>query len=161
LTSPPEGQIIGSPMSTLPTDTGRTMLEQTRACISANLALVAASRLRIAASRRYLNPWFAIAGGGDPDDLRAMVRARLATGALFPLHSTRAWASYGDDNPCMVCREPITRAQVEYEVSSALIDMTVRTHLRCYMVWKEESQAPSGLLRQVRGAQEGPVPGSS
>ncbi|HEX7214001.1 MAG TPA: hypothetical protein VF578_07305 [Methylomirabilota bacterium] len=129
-------------MRTLALALPETMLEQTRASIRANYAMVAASRSRIAASRRRLNPAFAITGGGESDDLRAIVRARLATGALFPLQSTRAWASYGEDNPCAVCRESITRAQVEYEVSSAVLDTTVRTHLRCYMLWKEESQSP-------------------
>src|SRR4029450_4468940 len=120
-------------------DSVPTMLEQTRASISSSYGVVRASAYRSAASRRRLNPWFALTGGSDTDGLRAMVRARLATGALFPLESTRAWASYGEDNPCAVCRELISRAQVEYEVSSAIVDATVRTHLRCYMVWKEES----------------------
>lgn len=143
-------------------DSVPTMLEQTRASISVNCDMVAASRYRIAASRRRLNPWFALTGGSDTDGLHAMVRARLATGALFPLQHTRAWASYGDDNPCVVCREPITRAQVEYEVSSAATDTTVRTHLRCYMVWKEESQMPPRPRRWMGGARDvGSAPTSS
>jgi hypothetical protein len=140
---------------------GETVLEQTRASISANYGMVASSRYRIAASRRRLNPWFVVAGGSDSDGLRAIVRARLATGALLPLHGTRAWASYGEDNPCVVCREPITRAQVEYEVSSAAADATVRAHLRCYMVWKDESQTPP-RPRRMRGTKnDGLDPGSS
>ena len=142
-------------------DADLTMLEQTRVRISANYAMVAASRHRIAAARRRLNPWFALTGSSDNDGLRALVRARLATGALFPLHGTRAWASYGEDNPCLVCREPITRAQVEYEVSSAVADTTVRTHLRCYMLWKQESQMPPRLRRRGDGAPDiGPASGS-
>lgn len=135
-------------------DSVPTMLEQTRASINSNCAMAAASRYRIAASRRRLNPWFALTGGSDTDGLRAMVRARLATGALFPLESTRAWASYGEDNPCAVCRELISRAQVEYEVSSAIVDATVRTHLRCYMVWKEESRIPPRRRRRPYGVED-------
>ena len=145
---------MSPPMKVPVVDSASTMLEQTQASISANYATVAASRYRIAASRRRLNPWFAFAGGSDTDGLRAMVRARLATGALFPLESTRAWASYGEDNPCAVCRELISRAQVEYEVSSAVTDTTVRTHLRCYMVWKEESQIPPRRQRRPYGAED-------
>lgn len=120
-----------------------TLLTQTRTCIKQNGALLATSHYRIAAARRRLNPWFAFTGGSDGDGLRAMIRARIATGALFPVHGTRAWASYGEDDPCVVCKEPITRAQVEYEVASASADVTVRAHLRCYMLWKDESQTPS------------------
>ena len=138
-----------------------TMLEQTRASISANYDMVAASRYRIAASRRRLNPWFALTGGSDIDGLRALVRSRLATGALFPLQNTSAWASYGEDNPCAVCREPITRAEVEYEVSSTVVDTTVRTHLRCYMMWKEESQAPPRRRRADGATGVGPAPRSA
>ena len=128
-----------------------TLLTQTRTCIEQNGALLATSRYRIAAARRRLNPWFAFTGGSDGDGLRAMIRARIATGALFPVHGTRAWASYGEDDPCIVCKEPITRAQVEYEVASASADVTVRAHLRCYMLWKDESQTrsrrrPDGVL---------------
>ncbi len=91
-----------------------------------------------------------------------MVRARLSTGGLFPLHGTRAWASYGNDNPCAVCRELITRAQVEYEVSSAVGDTSVRTHLRCYTMWKEESQIPSRRPRRPDSAEDiGPAPRSA
>jgi hypothetical protein len=128
------------------------MLEQSRASISATHAMVAASRYRIAAARRHLNPWFAFTGGSDVDDLRAMVRARIATGGLFPVQGPRAWASQGEDRPCGVCQELITRAQVEYEVSDAVADTRVRAHLRCYMVWREESQAPAGPRRHAEGA---------
>lgn len=149
-------------MNRLVMDVGPTILEPTRASISANYAMVAASRYRIAACRRHLNPWFAIAGGSDTDGLRAMVRARLSTGGLFPLHGTRAWASYGNDNPCAVCRELITRAQVEYEVSSAVGDTSVRTHLRCYTMWKEESQIPPRRPRRPDSAEDiGPAPRSA
>lgn len=148
-------------MNLLATDAGPAMLEQTRASINANYAMAASSRYRIAASRRRLNPWFAFTGGSDTDSLPALVRARLSTGDLVPLHGTRAWASYGQDNPCVVCREPITRAQVEYEVSSAIADTTVRAHLRCYMVWKEESQTPPRSRRRMEGATgSGPGPTS-
>jgi hypothetical protein len=139
-----------------------TRLEQTRACIRENHRLLASSRSRIVSARRHLNPWFAVTGGSDGDGLRATIRARIATGTLFPIHGTRAWASYGEDRPCIVCQEPITRAQVEYEVSSASTEVTVRAHLRCYMAWKEESQAPARRRRRIEGVLDiGPDPGAS
>jgi hypothetical protein len=143
-------------------DVSSTLLEHTRMCIRENRLLLTASRYRIASARRCLNPWFALSGGSDGDGLRAMIRARIATGALFPIHGTRAWASYGDDDPCIVCKEPITRAQVEYEVLSASAEVTVRAHLRCYMVWKDESQAPPRPRRRTEGVVDvGPDPGAS
>jgi hypothetical protein len=135
-------------------DVSETLLEQSRTCIRKNRVLLAASYHRIAAARRRLNPWFAVTGGSDADGLRAMIRARLATGVLFPIHGTRAWASYGEDHPCIVCKEPITRAQVEYEVASASADLTVRAHLRCYMMWKDESQTSPRARRRTNGAVE-------
>ena len=137
--------------------TSWALLEQMRTSTRVNRALVSASRYRIAASRRRLNPWFAFAGGSDGDDLRAMVRARIATGALFPIHGTRTWASYGEDNPCIVCKDPITRTQVEYEVVSASSEATVRAHLRCYMMWKEESQARPRPRRRIDGVRDAGV----
>lgn len=101
-----------------------------------------------------MTPGFAFAGGSDGDGLRALIRRRLATGALFAIQGTRAWASYGEDRPCIVCKEPITPAQVEYEVSSASADVTGRAHLRCYTVWREESQAPPRPRRRTNGALE-------
>ena len=143
-------------------DVSAMLLEQTRTRIRENRRLLTASRYRIASARRSLNPWFALTGGSDGDGLRATIRARIATGALFPIHGTRAWASYGEDNPCIVCQEPITRAQVEYEVSSASTEVAVRAHLRCYMMWKEESQAPARPRRRTEGVVDiGPDPGAS
>lgn len=125
---------------------GPAMLAETMTSIASNRALLAASRYRIAASRRRLNPWFALAGGSDFDRLRATIRLRLATGALFQVDGRRAWASQGVGRACAVCDQSITTAQVEYEVSSAIGGASLGAHLRCYMLWKEESEAPPRRL---------------
>ena len=60
------------------------LVSETKARCLENRRLVAGSRLLIARSRRLLNPAFEISGGSD-DDLRRMIRTRLATGAPFPV----------------------------------------------------------------------------
>ena len=40
---------------------------ESRACIRSNARLLSSSRYRIGASRRLLNPWFALSGGTDPE----------------------------------------------------------------------------------------------
>src|SRR5262245_39628479 len=134
-------------------DATRELLEQTRVCITTNHALLDASRYRIAAARRRLNPRFAFTGGSDTETLRTIIRARLASGALFRVDGTRAWASYGTGASCVVSREPVTRAQVEYEVASAGAGPTASAHLRCYKLWNEESKAPPRARRRVDGVQ--------
>jgi hypothetical protein len=124
-------------MTPAPTGPEHTMAES-KACVESNRRLLAASRLRIAASRRRLNPWFALAGSSESDALRVVIRARLASGALFPVDG-RAWGSRGIGKACVVCDEPITGEQVAYEVSRAHDGLCAGAHLRCYTLWMEES----------------------
>ena len=133
---------------------GQTMLAKTKASLAGNHALLVASRHQIAASRRRLNPWFTLAGGSDSDRLRGAIGVRLATGRLFRADGRRAWAGHGTGRPCVVCEEPITTAQVEYEVSSAIDGASASAHLRCYMMWKEESELPPRPSEQTSKRQE-------
>lgn len=119
---------------------GQMMLAETKASIAGNRTRVVASRHRIAASRRRLNPWFGLAGGSGVD-LRGAVRLRLAAGSLFRVDGRRAWASQGTGRPCVVGEESITTGQVEYEVPSAIDGASASAHLRCYTMWKEESES--------------------
>ena len=126
-------------MSPAPTDPEHTLMAESQACVESNRRLLAASRVRIDASRRGLNPWFAVAGGSESDVLRGVIRDRLATGALFPVDG-RAWGSRGIGKACVVCDQPITGEQVEYEVSRAVDGLCAGAHLRCYTLWMEESE---------------------
>ena len=93
-----------------------------------------------AASRRRLNRAFAVAGAVSDDDRpRAIVRARLGSGALFPVNG-HSWAGYGSGRPCAVCDAPIGRDEIEYEVTGPKGRSFI--HLVCFMVWHRESERP-------------------
>src|SRR5262245_34837367 len=115
------------------------VLLQSSACVSDNERLLSETRYRIAASRRRLNPAFALSGSSSngADGLRGSVRDRLASGALFPVGSY-VMAGNGSGKPCVVCRESITRADVEYEIPLGE-HIAVVAHLACYLVWRDES----------------------
>src|SRR5262249_18937904 len=94
-------------------------LEQSTVCVRENRRLFSETRYRIAASRRRLNPAFAFTGAADekvPDALRQSIRARLASGALFPVGS-RVTAGNGSGNLCVVCRNRVDRYEIEYEIA--------------------------------------------
>jgi len=115
-------------------------IEQSTVCVRENRRLFSETRYRIAASRRRLNPAFAFTGAADeklPDALRQSIRARLASGALFPVGS-RVTAGNGSGNLCVVCRNRVDRYEIEYEIALGE-GVAVVTHIRCYAVWRDES----------------------
>lgn len=118
------------------------MLAESRSLVEANHKLVAQTRERITSSRRQLNQWFALAGGSSfiplHSSLRVSVRTRLALGKLFPV-GPEAWAGKGTGRPCLVCDDPICLEDVEYEVLRETTGTSAVVHLRCYIVWREES----------------------
>ena len=69
--------------------------------------------------------------------LRQTVRERLASGWLFPAPH-KVWAGKGTGQVCIVCGTIIEPYEVENEVVGPL---TVWSHLPCYSIWREESQA--------------------
>lgn len=117
------------------------MLEQTRASIASNRAILLLSRYRIAASRRRLNPAFAVSGGAAPPR-RVAVRALLITGVLPP-PSAEILAGPGSGRRCAICHEPVASAEVEYELYGGVSGAVV-CHLPCYIVWREESERATG-----------------
>jgi hypothetical protein len=70
-------------------------------------------------------------------DLIAIVREKLAAGALPDDAPTRMWVGYGTLRPCTVCDEPIAPAEIEYEFDTAK-GQTVRCHRKCLEIWQEE-----------------------
>ncbi len=113
--------------------TSRHLAEESRRSVSD-------TRYLVGRSRRQLNPWYALAGGSDvelPDALRQSIRARLASGALFPVGS-RVIAGNGSGNLCVVCRNRVDHYEIEYEIPLGE-GVAVVTHLRCYVMWREES----------------------
>lgn len=116
------------------------MIEQSTVCVQQSRRLLSETRYRIAASRRLLNPAFAFTGAADeetPDALRQSIRARLASRALFRV-GARVIAGNGSGNLCAVCRNRVDHCEIEYEISLGG-GVAVVTHLRCYVVWRDES----------------------
>lgn len=124
------------------------------------------SHARIAASRRLLNPYFAVAGSSSnpsrSDSKRASsfagaVRALLASGALFPIRDRWVVVNAGDGtgrSVCAVCHERIGPADIEYTVerggrsdtTGVYEDGEVSCHFACFTVWREESL---GVSREI------------
>ncbi len=121
------------------------LLVQSRGIVQTNLRLLSATRYRIAASRRRLNPAFACAGSSDEEHqtLRKSIRARLATGALVPA-GLKIVACSGRGHDCVVCRTPIGPADVEYEIPLGE-NVAVVSHLLCWVLWRDESNRRRAL----------------
>ncbi len=79
--------------------------------------------------------------------LRQTVRERLTSGWLFPA-PPQTWAGKGTGHVCIVCGITIQSAEVENEVVGPT---TVWSHLPCYSIWREESQAYE-LAKSADGA---------
>ena len=117
------------------------LLVETRAWIDSNRVMLAATRYRIARCRRKLAPTFAITGGAAPP-LRETVRALLISGMLPPI-SGRVIAGYGTGKHCVICHEPVTFEEVEYELDCAA-EGAVVCHLSCFTVWRDETARARG-----------------
>jgi len=111
---------------------------QAKVSVETSRRLLSETRYRIAASRRRLNPTFAISGSSG-DVRRASLRARLASGALCPVDGY-SWAGQGTGKRCAVCDSPVSPGEVEYEVGSVV------AHAICFMAWHEESEALRGRM---------------
>ena len=118
------------------------VIAQSQSCVEENRRLLSETRYRIAASRRRLNPAFAVTGASDGGDewLRAWVRARLASGALFPVGPKATAGNGSGRHRCVVCGNPVGRLEVEYEIAVGETSALV-SHIRCYVVWRAESVA--------------------
>ena len=105
--------------------------------IDANRSILCATRYRVAASRRRLNPAFAVTGGSADGELRDSVRSRLSNGTLFPVGG-QVLAGRGSGHHCVVCRKAILTADVEYEIDLG-DDQALVAHMPCYVLWRAES----------------------
>ena len=114
-------------------------LIHSKARVGETRRLLSETLYRIAASRRRLNPAFALAGSSDNEyqALRASVSARLMSGALFPA-GRDVIGGTGRGKACVVCRKTIGGTDLEYEIPLGE-SVAVFAHLFCYVVWLEES----------------------
>lgn len=114
------------------------LFAEAKRCVEQNRMLIVESRRRVAASRRRLNPWFAVSGGSEPSErsLRATVRTLLASGLLRPIDG-KALAGQGTWTRCVVCGEAITSGQLQMEPASG----RAVAHAPCFLAWYGESNA--------------------
>ena len=78
------------------------------------------------------------------DDLRRQVRVRLATGRLPSVEGV-SQSHRGTGRPCIVCRRPVGRTEVEREVTGRS-GVVLTAHEACYKPWREESRVWRGLV---------------
>lgn len=124
-------------------------LAHSKAYIKETRRLLSETRYRIAASRRHLNRAFALTGGSDDERMRAIVRARLRTGVLWPV-SGQLSAGYGRGKACVVCGSPIAGTDMEFEVDGP--NAPAVTHLVCFRIWERESETLRKEPRRATGA---------
>jgi hypothetical protein len=72
------------------------------------------------------------------ESLREQARRRLANKQLF-LISRKGRPGHGSGNSCAVCALVISTSEVQYTVRGAT--RSVATHVGCYLVWRQESEA--------------------
>src|SRR6266567_3575043 len=101
------------------------------------------------ARSRLLNRAWGISGASDGDNVHVTVRERLASGALFPAAQT-VWLGQGTGRICFVCDAAITALKVEAEMTDG--PATVRAHLECYTIWRQESDAMPKASQQSDNA---------
>ena len=68
--------------------------------------------------------------------LRAHIRGRIESGELPVIRAHNVVAGYGDNSRCNVCHEPVTKTQIEYEITHKT-DL-LRLHLKCFAAWQLE-----------------------
>src|SRR5437762_1374560 len=69
------------------------------------------------------------------EDVRALIRSRLAAGTLPCLTPTMVWGGEGDGERCAACDKTIDRSQSEVEFAGTV---TVHFHVVCFTIWEQE-----------------------
>jgi hypothetical protein len=80
-----------------------------------------------------------------PDELvrREQAREAIRSGKVPSRRSARMFGGPGSGRPCVVCGEPLPRAEIEIELEFNLQDGTpdpvqYRFHHRCFTAWEFE-----------------------
>jgi hypothetical protein len=116
-------------------------LDLIRAALASSRLRIERSRRRIVASRLLSCPIRGGDGSGPtvtPIDLRRRIRSLIDSGILPALLDRRSWVGQGHGEPCLLCDQPITPTQWEYEVDLPPLG-EVRSHALCFRIWFEES----------------------
>jgi hypothetical protein len=77
-------------------------------------------------------------------ELRPLARERIANGELPCEPAFRIWGSYGTEQQCSLCREPIQRNEIEYEVERTVTGHEhLVFHMLCLSIWQLECASHS------------------
>lgn len=68
------------------------------------------------------------------------VRERIKDGRLPVMIPMRVDARYGTGHICVVCDQPVTSAQVEYELDDYRDSKRLCFHLDCHTIWRMECE---------------------
>jgi hypothetical protein len=85
----------------------------------------------------------------DELTLREKARELLRTGAIPDRHPERTWGGPGVGADCTICRVPVHRDELEFELEFARYDThphldRYHVHIRCFAAWDVERTASSG-----------------
>lgn len=83
----------------------------------------------------------------DLEDVRLIVRRKLATGDLPQDSISRFWGGLSNGEACDACEESID--QIIVEAISTRTNHGLQFHVGCFYVWDQERE-PSGKLDLVR-----------
>lgn len=75
----------------------------------------------------------------DESAIRQRIRTMVETGALPCDEPEKVWAGKGMGQHCVACSQPISAAEIEYEVELTAGQM-FRVHRRCHEIWREECE---------------------
>jgi len=72
------------------------------------------------------------------DTLRAHIRQQMENGLLPVFTPATIHAGYGAGSACYACQQPITPAQIEYEIQDWEHGERLRFHVGCHVLWQFE-----------------------
>ena len=81
-------------------------------------------------------------------ELRSRVRERVKNGRLPLMVPESILGGYGTGHVCVACDQPITSAQVEYELADCRDGARLCFHLGCPLEWPTAGSA-AGQVSQV------------
>ena len=95
--------------------------------------------------------------GGSTDDpsVLELVITGLNSGLLWLLDSGPIWFGHGTGKPCLVCKQRITHAAIQYDLPPSP-NGSGPVHADCYRAWRTQSDK-----RRKSSQRDGPARGSS